>query len=208
MVEQQPSKLNMRVRFPLPAPAFARCASFGWASQPIEFERRLSRRSLGEGGPPHFSQENLIFARCASFGWASQPIEFERRLSRRSLGEGGPPHFSQENLIFARLASFGPARNSFRSSLASARSVLAFFLSFPLRAARVFVSPAGVTGRAHMKRAQGWGAGGSEIISKPDFAAGARSRLPNPCGFGAFFCLRSARRGACRQMVTRAPVLV
>jgi len=35
-----------------------------------------------------------------------------------------------------------------------------------------------------MKRAQGWGVGGSEIISKPDFAAGARSRLPNPYGFG------------------------
>ena len=32
MVVQQPSKLRMPVRSRLPAPSFARCASFGWAS--------------------------------------------------------------------------------------------------------------------------------------------------------------------------------
>src|SRR5689334_3755557 len=55
MVEQQPSKLNTRVRFPSPAPAFARFASYGWASQPRRLRSEASEGCLaearqGEGG--------------------------------------------------------------------------------------------------------------------------------------------------------------
>jgi hypothetical protein len=89
--------MTSKVRVLLPPPAFARFASFGWASQRgslVANERRLPRRSpQGEGG---------LFKRFASFGWASQHgslVANERRLPRRSpQGEGG---------LFKRFASFG-----------------------------------------------------------------------------------------------------
>src|SRR2546422_724005 len=53
MVEQQPSKLMTRVRFPSPAPPLARCAS--QSQQPTtEFESRMRRPHPPRGGgPPH-----------------------------------------------------------------------------------------------------------------------------------------------------------
>src|SRR6478672_8439254 len=48
MVEQKPSKLTTRVRFPSPAPAFAKAT----AGKPAErWIAKAARRSLGEGGP-------------------------------------------------------------------------------------------------------------------------------------------------------------
>ena len=48
MVEQKPSKLTTRVRFPSPAPAFAKATAGKPASAPVA---KAARRSLGEGGP-------------------------------------------------------------------------------------------------------------------------------------------------------------
>src|ERR1700710_67062 len=69
MVEQQPSKLNTRVRFPSPAPAIATCA-------------RSGRLDAGAVGDALFLEPASVGDRgCIGAGW-----NFRARLQRQQRG--------------------------------------------------------------------------------------------------------------------------